>query len=104
MTKMHTFIIALVTVLMICGCSRKSHPSSKTEESSTATVKTAPAKTKTAVPKVIVVNDNVAKKSIDGRYYYDLMGHRYWKNYKDGKYYLFHQSMFSDPAFKPKIE
>jgi hypothetical protein len=54
------------------------------------------------VPRVITVFDNAAKKSIDGRLYYDLLGHRYWRNYVDGKYYLFNKSMYSDSAFKPR--
>ncbi|HSN07531.1 MAG TPA: hypothetical protein VLS85_00765 [Hanamia sp.] len=52
-------------------------------------------------PKVITVNDNAASKSIDGRLFYDVLGHRYWKNYNDGKYYLFDKSMYSNPDFKP---
>ena len=42
-----------------------------------------------------------AKKNIDGRLYYDVEGRRYWRNYNDGKYYLFNKSMYSDSAFKP---
>ncbi len=52
-------------------------------------------------PKVITVNDNAASKSVDGRLFYDVLGHRYWKNYNDGKYYLFDKSMYSNPDFKP---
>ncbi|MBK6380069.1 MAG: hypothetical protein IPF72_10235 [Chitinophagaceae bacterium] len=55
---------------------------------------------KTAVPKVIIVNDKIAKRSVDGRYYYDLEGRRYWRNNRDGKYYLFNKSMFDNPDFK----
>jgi len=55
---------------------------------------------KATFPKVITVNDNAASKSVDGRLYYDVMGHRYWKNYNDGKYYLFNKSMYSNPDFK----
>ena len=55
---------------------------------------------KDLTPNVIAVNDQAAHKSIDGRLYYDVLGHRYWKNYKDGKYYLFNKSMYSNPAFK----
>lgn len=58
-------------------------------------------KPKTEFPKVITVNDEAASKSVDGRLYYDVMGHRYWKNFKDGKYYLFDKSMYSNPDFKP---
>ncbi|MDP4286026.1 MAG: hypothetical protein Q8891_16555 [Bacteroidota bacterium] len=59
-------------------------------------------KPKAVFPKVITVNDNVAHKSVDGRYYYDVLGHRYWRNNKDGKYYLFNKSMYKDEAFKPQ--
>ena len=58
-------------------------------------------KKKDIIPPSIVVNDAAAKKAIDGRLYYDLLGHRYWKNYKDGKYYLFSQKMYDNPDFKP---
>lgn len=51
-------------------------------------------------PKVITVNDNAASKSVDGRLFYDVLGHRYWKNYSDGKYYLFDKSMYNNPDFK----
>ena len=56
---------------------------------------------KVATPKVIIVNDRTASKTVDGRLYYDLEGNRYWRNYDDGKYYLFNQSMYTDKAFKP---
>jgi hypothetical protein len=55
---------------------------------------------KAIIPKVIAVNDSAAHKSVDGRYYYDVLGHRYWRNNKDGKYYLFNKSMYTDDAFK----
>jgi hypothetical protein len=50
---------------------------------------------------VITVNDEAASKSVDGRLFYDVLGHRYWKNYNDGKYYLFDKSMYNNPDFKP---
>ncbi len=53
------------------------------------------------IPQVIWVNDNAAKKNFDGRLYYDLEGRRYWKNYVDGKYYLYSRSMYKNKAFKP---
>jgi len=53
------------------------------------------------VAQTIYVNDAAAKKSVDGRLYYDVEGHRYWKNYKDGKYYLFNKTMYNNPDFKP---
>lgn len=56
------------------------------------------------LPQMITVNDTAAKKSVDGRLYYDVQGHRYWKNFKDGKYYLFNKKMYKDPAFKPPVD
>ncbi len=97
MVKIKLVIIAFLMILVIYGCSKKNHPA-KTNDNTTA----APApKLKTAVPKVIIVNDNAAHKTPDGRYYYDLDGRRYWRNNKDGKYYLFNKSMYNDDAFKP---
>ena len=58
-------------------------------------------KPKPEFPKVITVNDGAASKSVDGRLFYDVLGHRYWKNYNDGKYYLFDKSMYNNPDFKP---
>jgi hypothetical protein len=55
---------------------------------------------KASFPKVITVNDSAARKSVDGRLYYDVMGHRYWRNNKDGKYYLFNKSMYNNPDFQ----
>ena len=74
----------------------------KTDTVATATTVAKPVVKKPveATPKVITVNDQAAKKTIDGRYYYDLLGHRYWRNNKDGKYYLYNKSMHNDPAFK----
>lgn len=116
------FLCSIVAILF--SCSKKTQPTTNPViESSSTTTKTAtPADTiavakKTdsftvvtkapvrkkpvdAVPKVISVNDAAAKKSVDGRLYYDLQGHRYWRNYKDGKYYLYNKSMNTDEAFK----
>ena len=89
---------------VLFSCSRKTtpHNSKNTTESTSAAV---PAKKttklKTPTPTVIVVNDAAAKKTVDGRYYYDLNGKRYWRNNKDGKYYLFNKSMYNNPDFKP---
>ena len=99
---MHKAVVAFIAflIIVVTGCSKKTHPATTaTEEPATAKpVKKAPLKT--AVPKIITVNDKVAKRSVDGRYYYDLEGHRYWRNNRDGKYYLFHKSMFDNPDFK----
>ena len=100
---MYRQLQALTMLLLLFGmaaCSKRTHPAAATALPGT---ETAPAKrpvVKTAVPKVIVVNDKYAKRSVDGRYYYDLDGHRYWRNNKDGKYYLFNRSMYNDDAFK----
>ncbi len=106
--------IVTVTFLLIVSCSRKQLPQQNTKTASiekdtvaiVITAKPSPHKTvikkiSTPIPKVITVNDVVAKKSIDGRLYYDLEGHRYWKNYNDGKYYIFNKTMFTDKAYKP---
>jgi hypothetical protein len=92
-------------MIILTGCSKKTHPAAAEPVSTTAPAVAKPLKKptlKTAVPKVITVNDKVAKRSVDGRYFYDLEGHRYWRNNRDGKYYLFHKSMFDDPDFKNK--
>lgn len=97
MNKAVFVLSALLAMLVVTSCSKKTSPSNANTESSKPAKK---ATLKTAVPKVITVNDKVAKRSVDGRYYYDLEGHRYWRNNRDGKYYLFHKSMFDNPDFK----
>lgn len=96
------FIFPLIFIFSYC--SKKTNPGKQTstsvygnETSPKPVIKKA---VKTPVPKVIVVNDVAAKKTFDGRLYYDLEGRRYWKNYKDGKYYLFNKSMTTNPDFK----
>jgi len=97
--------ICVATAMLVTGCSKKHTPQTADANANNAAIAAAKKptvkKTPVAVPKVIVVNDSVAKKNIDGRLYYDLQGHRYWRNYDDGKYYLFNQSMYTDKAFKP---
>jgi hypothetical protein len=99
MNRIGIVITALLILITVNSCSKKNHPSTA---ASTTTTPAAPKKStvKRAVPKVIAVNPKAAKRSIDGRYYYDLEGHRYWRNNRDGKYYLFHKSMFDNPDFK----
>jgi hypothetical protein len=87
--------LILLLLLIIFSCSRKHHP-----QTTNASIKTAHAK-KDAIPNTIIPEDKAAGKSVDGRLYFDYNGHRYWKNYNDGKYYLFNKSMFNNPAFKP---
>ena len=100
MNRTGIVITALLILITVNSCSKKNHPS--TTAASTTTTPAAPKKitVKRVVPKVITVNPTAAKRSLDGRYYYDLEGHRYWRNNRDGKYYLFHKSMFDDPDFK----
>lgn len=102
MPKVFSIIATLLPVILLISCSEKSHPA-KNNASAAVKKDTAAAvkKIKTPIPKVIVVNDKAASKSIDGRYYYDLEGKRYWRNKKDGKYYLFNKSMYNNPAFQP---
>jgi len=129
MGKKLLLFLCVLSIIGLYSCSRKSHPgktttaetsapkkietsASKTStnkaDSVTASVDSAAAakkiiakrKEKAVIPKVIVVNDSAAHKSVDGRYYYDMLGHRYWRSNKDGKYYLFNKSMYNDPDFK----
>lgn len=113
--KSKIFLFSISIVVFLFSCSRKHIPEQTTTttpannnvsvtKNDSVVVKKAPAKPKyrqkDIIPNTITVNDAAAHKSVDGRLYYDLLGHRYWKNYKDGKYYLFNQSMYSNPAFK----
>lgn len=131
MLKKVLFIIIAAFAIFLTSCSKKTVPTktatvtpvkSNNVETSTPKVKPAtvePKKDTAAVaditeekpapkpaakpdfPKVISVNDDAASKSVDGRLFYDVLGHRYWKNYNDGKYYLFDKSMYNNPDFKP---
>ena len=88
--------------VLAVGCSKKHQPQAeastvKTEEKKAVVKKVV----KIPVSKVITVDDRAAKKSGDGRLYYDLEGRRYWRNYDDGKYYLYNKNMYNNPAFKP---
>lgn len=97
------FAACVIGSCVFTACNKKSHPTAATENkvaTETTTKASAPKKTKVPVPKVIVVNDNVAQKTVDGRMYYDLNGKRYWKNNRDGKYYLFNKAMYNNPDFR----
>lgn len=122
MNKIFLLIIVLLIAVILNSCSKKSHPSRTPSvtvitdnslpeatrndslvtknDSSVTKEEVIKRKPKTVFPKVITVNDSAAHKSVDGRYYYDVMGHRYWRNNKDGKYYLFDKSMYKNDAFK----
>jgi hypothetical protein len=120
---MHKYLFAFIVLISVYSCSRRHNPEKTTVTSSVTTLPSETGSTvvtpkksdsvvvvkkrnftpkkKDIIPPSIVVNDKAAKKAIDGRLYYDLLGNRYWKNYKDGKYYLFNQKMYDNPAFKP---
>ena len=114
MPKIYLLIVVFLTAFLLHSCSKKNHPGRtpgpdeknntslavKKNDSLLAKNALAKKKSKEIVPKVITVNDSVAHKSVDGRYYYDVLGHRYWRNNKDGKYYLFNKSMYTNDAFK----
>ena len=104
MKKLLFIIAPLLMLFLLSNCSKKTTPVTTTEtvRPVSATVARNPKvnPVKTPVPKIITVSDSAAKKTFDGRLYYDLEGRRYWKNYKDGKYYIFNKSMANDPAFK----
>lgn len=102
--------------IVLNSCSKKSHPSKtasvtpiegvssgevKRTDSAAVAGPVVKKKPEVEFPKVITVNDNAASKAVDGRYYYDVKGHRYWRNNKDGKYYLFNKSMYNNDDFKP---
>lgn len=98
------FLLSLIAMLnMLASCNRKTNPEAAAKPSASAPVAVKHAKRaiiKTAVPRVITVSEGAARRSVDGRYYYDLEGHRYWRNNRDGKFYLFHKSMFDNPDFR----
>ncbi len=98
MYNRNTVIFYFLCFVFLIGCSKKTTPAYSDKTSTTAPIAK---KITTPVPKIISVNDDVAKKSADGRLYYDLEGKRYWKNYKNGKYYLFNKKMYGNPQFKP---
>ncbi len=102
MRLLQNILLFSIALIFMISCSRKEHAASSVSTSSKTETKTVVRKiAKTPTPKVITVDDRAAKKTPDGRMYYDLAGKRYWKNYNDGKYYLFNKNMYNDPAFKP---
>jgi hypothetical protein len=100
MKKYRSVLLFLFFGVTVGSCSKKTHPESNTTANAGTVAAPRTVKKKAAVPKVISVNDKFAKRHVDGRYYYDLQGRRYWRNNRDGKYYLFNKSMFDDPDFK----
>lgn len=116
MRNSFSLVATLLFLFTLSACSKKHLPSENnrtkveyesektkpaTAETTSPTVKRPAVKSKATFPKIITVNDAAAKKAVDGRMYYDVQGKRYWKNFKDGKYYLFDKSMYNNPDFKP---
>lgn len=105
MRILRRFIYFIFFINIIISCSKKHVPSKEPDnETAVDSLKTGMVRkrAKPNFPKIITVNDAAAKKSMDGRLYYDVMGHRYWKNYANGKYYLFNKSMYNNPDFKAR--
>ena len=111
--RLSILVFVVFMIIFFNGCSRRIHPSGsasvtpvhgissgKTNDEASMEKTTVKRMPKATFPRIISVNDSAASKSVDGRLYYDVMGHRYWKNYKNGKYYLFNKSMYSNPDFK----
>ena len=103
MSKKYLYAFFIFFAIAIYSCSKKNHPGSSSGTATDTTTKkpVVKRKPKEPVPKVIAVSDSGARKTVDGRYYYDLDGHRYWRNNKDGKYYLFNKAMYNNDDFKP---
>jgi hypothetical protein len=97
---MKKYLIVL-SLILVFSCSKKHQPQTAVVKSENSV-----AKKKAALhgplPKTLTVSDKVATRDVDGRLYYDVEGHRYWKNYVDGKYYMFNKGMYDNPAFKPR--
>ena len=94
--------MAGILLMLVSGCSRKHQPQAQPVVIIHSEIrKPAKKQISTPIPKVITVDDRGAQKAVDGRLYYDLEGRRYWRNYVDGRYYLFNKNMYTDPAFKP---
>lgn len=114
MFKHIIIIVIFFSFILMQACRRKTIPEvthtatppSSTKVADSIAIAAAKAKmgyktpVKTPVPKSIVVNDAAAKKTVNNRYYYDLEGKRYWRNKKDGKYYLYYKGMFDNKDFQ----
>lgn len=106
MQKKHLIAVLLLFCFQIISCNKKQPQTVVTASTNNAIKSRGNKKSvkkiiKTPVPKVIIVNDKTASRTIDGRLYYDLEGNRYWRNYRDKKYYLYNKTMYADSAFKP---
>jgi len=98
--SMKYFAFVFIILTSLAACSKKTTPSKDTAAATEVNKPVYKAPVKTPTPKAIVVNDAAAKKSADGRRYYDLEGKRYWRNNRDGKYYLYYKGMFDNKDFQ----
>ena len=108
------FLLVISSGFMMQSCNRRIVPSRAEETKATEEAKiiegakaaeikaenTYKPPVKTTAPKMIVVNDKAAKKTLEGRYYYDLEGKRYWRSKANGKYYLYYKGMFNNKNFQ----
>jgi len=111
-TKRLVFILIAILGLLFAACSKKTTLPKPTHTATFDSTRLIPASSsvkdkpaykaplKTATPKVIVVNDQAASKAVNGKYYYDLQGKRYWRNNRDGKFYLYYKGMFENKDFQ----
>ncbi len=102
MQQKYLSAVFILSSVLIISCSKKHQPQAAINKTDIpAAKKTVVRKIHTPVPKLLIMDDKGANRTADGRLYHDLEGHRYWRNYKDGKYYLFNKSMYADSSFKP---
>ena len=99
MRRKYLIVLILITIF---SCSKKTHPDASAIDKNGTPVVKVKTTTHRPLPKTLDVPDKIAMRSPDGRLYYDIEGHRYWKNYVNGKYYKFDKSMYNNPAFKPR--
>ncbi|HRD56701.1 MAG TPA: hypothetical protein PK504_01570 [Ferruginibacter sp.] len=96
----NTCLYIIGIIIISISCSKKTTPSETAHNPPAKPSVEYKAPIKTPTPKSIVVNSAAAKKDVNGRYYYDLEGKRYWRNKKDGKYYLYFKGMFAQKDYQ----
>ena len=97
--KILVTIIVFITLSLLTGsCSNKHVP---VRVAKLATTKRSVKIKKLSAPEIITVNDGIVSTASDGRLYYDFQGHRYWRNFDDGKYYLVTAATYNNAEFKP---
>lgn len=100
---MRKIISIFFTAILIVSCHRKTAPAAPPPPPSPVIKQNASKQVEKPrpIPNVIIVNDQAATKTPEGRYYYDLNGQRYWKNFRTGKYYIYRKGINADPDFTP---